>query len=179
VKGANRLDSLIHDALNYTKTVLQELSLEPVNLARLLHGLIDTYPNFHSENAEIQLGPDLPTVLGNEALLTQCFANLLGNAVKFVPHGQKPRIRVWAEKTQKHAVLSIRDNGIGISKEHQARLFGMFQKLDHSYEGTGIGLAIVRKAVERMRGEVGVESEAGAGSRFWVKLPLMPRSPEA
>jgi PAS domain S-box-containing protein len=77
-KGAARLDRLIQDALNYTKTVLQELPLEPVNLVSLLRGLVDTYPNLHPEHAQIQIASDLPTVLGNEALLVQCFANLLG-----------------------------------------------------------------------------------------------------
>jgi PAS domain S-box-containing protein len=173
-KGAARLDGLIQDALNYTKTVLQELPLEPVDLGSLLRGLVDTYPNLHPENAQIEIASDLPTVLGNEALLVQCFANLLGNAVKFVPRGQKPHIRVWADGSEAHCVISVRDNGIGIAKEHQTRLFGMFQKLDPSYEGTGIGLAIVRKVVERMHGEVGVESDFGSGSRFWVKLPLVP-----
>jgi signal transduction histidine kinase len=179
VKGAARLDRLIQDALNYTKTVLQELPLEPVDLASLLRGLVDTYPNLHPENAQIEIASDLPTVLANEALLVQCFANLLGNAVKFVARGQKPHIRVEAQRSQTHAIISVQDNGIGIAEEHQARLFGMFQKLDQSYEGTGIGLAIVRKVAERMNGEVGVESEFGSGSRFWVKLPLAPLSPNA
>jgi signal transduction histidine kinase len=96
----------------------------------------------------------------------------LGNAVKFVAPGVKPEVRVHAENGGKTTKIWVTDKGIGIPKNAQAKLFGMFQKLDAQYEGTGIGLAIVRKVVERMGGKVGVESVAGAGSKFWVELPL-------
>ena len=124
----------------------------------------------HPDNADIRLEGDLPVVLGNEALVTQCFSNLLANAVKFVAPGVKPRVRVRAEVREGTARIWVEDNGIGISKDAQGRLFGMFQRLVRGYEGTGIGLAIVRKVVQRMGGRVGVESEEGKGSRFWVEL---------
>jgi signal transduction histidine kinase len=225
VTGANRLDRLILDALNYTKAVLLQVPLEPIALAPLLRGLVETYPNLHPDKADIAIPAELPDVLGDGSLLTQCFSNLLGNAVKFVPPGARPRIRVWAEMAPPpvqeppkppagYQPLSARassspafpassgapprlqtnspqaevaapgsnggprpmvrvwveDNGIGIPLEMRERLFGMFQKLDNQYEGTGVGLAIVRKVVERMGGRVGVESEPGKGSRFWVEL---------
>jgi len=168
--GAARLDNLINDALNYTKAALQEFPAQPVDLGRLLRGLLDTYPNLHAANADIRLEGNLPVVLGNESLLTQCFSNLLGNAVKFVAPGVRPRVRVRSEFDNGAARIWIEDNGIGIPKHAQPRLFAMFQKLDNQYEGTGIGLAIVRKVVERMGGKVGVESEPDRGSRFWVEL---------
>jgi CheY-like chemotaxis protein len=111
-------------------------------------------------------------VLGNDALLTQCFSNLLGNAVKFVPSGVKAKVRVHAERRDGVVKIWVQDQGIGIPKNAQSKLFGMFQKLDSQYEGTGIGLAIVRKVIYRMGGKVGVESEPGAGSSFWVELPV-------
>ena len=150
----------------------QDIPLGPVDLSKLLRDLIDTYPNFHADKAEITLAGQLPVVSGNDSLLTQCFSNLLGNAVKFVAPGVKPEVRVWADVRDGTARIRITDKGIGIPKNSQARLFQMFQKLDAEYEGTGIGLAIVRKVVERMGGKVGVESEPGAGSSFWVELPL-------
>jgi len=165
VTAATRLDDLIQDALSYKRAVLQELPMEPVPLLELLRGLLETYPNFHGDKADIHIDGELPIVLGNTSLLTQCFSNLLGNAVKFVGGGVKPKIRVW-----------VQDNGIGIPKQAQSRLFGMFQKLDNRYEGTGVGLAIVRKVVERMGGSVGVDSDDGRGSRFWVDLPLPPKA---
>jgi PAS domain S-box-containing protein len=179
VIAAKRLDSLIQDALNYTKALLQEFPLQPVQLSGLVRGIIDTYPNLQPDKADIQIEGDLPAVLGNEALLTQCFSNLLGNAVKFVAPGIRPQVRVWSEVNDGVCRIWIRDNGIGIPEQAQPRLFGMFQKLDSQYEGTGIGLAIVRKVVERMGGKVGVESEPRNGSRFWVELRPSSANPRA
>jgi signal transduction histidine kinase len=98
---------------------------------------------------------------------------LLGNAVKFLPPDRKPVIRISSEDRGEQTRLWFEDNGIGIPKEAQQRIFEIFQRVhdDKSYPGTGIGLAIVRKAVQRMGGDVGVESEAGSGSRFWLQLP--------
>ena len=174
VTGAKRLDRLISDALNYSRAVLQDLPLEPVDVSKLIRGLLETYPNFHPDKAEVVIDGQLPMIFGNEALLTQCFSNLIGNAVKFVAPGVRPKIRIRSELKGPLARIWIEDNGIGIPKEAQPRLFGMFQKLDNQYEGTGIGLAIVRKVVERMGGQVGVESEAGNGSRFRVDLRKPP-----
>lgn len=168
--GANRLDKLITDALSYTKAVLLELPMQPVNLSTLIRGMLDTYPNFHPDKAYIEIEGELPAVMGNESLLTQCFSNLLSNAVKFVAPGVRPQVRIRASVSDGFARLSVMDNGVGIPPSAQRRLFGMFQKLDNIYEGTGIGLAIVRKVVERMGGKVGAESELGKGSCFWVEL---------
>ena len=175
--AANRLDKLIQDTLSYTRAVQEEMKLEPVNLQTLIRGLIDTYPNFQADKADIQIEDALPVVLGNEALLTQCFSNLLGNAVKFVASGVRPRIQIRSENLGPLVRVSIIDNGIGIAPEYQERIFRMFQRLSHDYEGTGIGLAIVRKVTERMGGTVGVESEPGKGSSFRLELRLAPTDP--
>lgn len=172
--ASSRLDKLIQDALNFSRAVPRDLPMEPVVLSRLLREIIETYPNLHPERAEIHIDGEVPTVVGNESLLTQCFSNLLGNAVKFVAPGTRPQVRVWAETADQTARVWIQDNGIGIPTQAQSRLFGMFQKLDSQYEGTGIGLAIVRKVVERMGGRVGAESNPGTGSRFWVELRVAP-----
>ena len=109
-------------------------------------------------------------MLGNEAGLTQCFSNLLGNAVKFVAPDVSSRVRVWAETHGNRVRLLFEDNGIGIEKEAQERIFGIFERLNTEYPGTGIGLAIVKKALEKMGGSVGIDSEPGKGSRFWIEL---------
>jgi signal transduction histidine kinase len=114
----------------------------------------------------------LPVVLGHPATLSQVLTNLLGNALKFVPADRTPALRVRAENDNGRIRVWVEDNGMGIAAEHQERIFRVFERL-HSgddYPGTGIGLAIVRKAVERMGGAVGVESTPGQGSRFWVEL---------
>lgn len=173
IKSSQRLDKLVTDALSYINAVLFELPMQPVELSPLLHGIIEMYPNLRPELADIHVEPELPTVMGNESLLTQCFANLLDNAVKFVEAGVRPVIHVYTQCGSGVCRVFVQDNGIGISAQAKPRLFGMFQKLDSKYEGTGIGLAIVRKVVERMGGKVGVESEPCRGSCFWVELPTV------
>jgi len=171
--SANRLDSLIQDVLNYSKIVRAELTLERVDLEPFIHGITESYPNLRAHDAEIRVEGPLPAVMANPAALTQVVSNLLGNAVKFVKPGVKPQVRVRAEKTGDRAVrLWFEDNGIGIRREVQERIFLMFQRLNPpgDYEGTGIGLTIVRKAVERMGGKVGVLSHPGQGSQFWIEL---------
>jgi signal transduction histidine kinase len=165
-----------------------------VDLSVLVPSLIEIYPNLHPKHADITIENTLPTVLGEESLLTQCFSNLLGNAVKFVAEGVRPRILIRSEAAPapegnvhitpalpgntpslyqsngRFVRIVVEDNGIGIPLNAQSRLFGMFERLTSGYEGTGIGLAIVRKVAERMGGRVGAESEPGKGSRFWVDL---------
>jgi len=168
--SAARLDILIQDAFDYTQVAGAPLKLQRVDTERLLTGMVSSYPQFQQPKAEIHLAADLPVVLGNEALLTQCFSNLLSNALKFTRPGVKPVVNIRAEPRDATVRFWIEDNGIGIPKEAQGRIFAMFQRAHSGYEGTGIGLAIVRKAIERMGGKVGVLSEPGQGSRFWVEL---------
>ncbi|HYG36917.1 MAG TPA: ATP-binding protein, partial [Clostridia bacterium] len=194
-EAAERLDNLIQDALNYSRVLQERLPITPVDLSRLLRGMIESYPNLQPSAADITMIAPLPVVLGNEAALTQCFSNLLDNAVKFVAPGVRPRVRIWAEMLeprpgsrpeepqQQFIRIWIQDNGIGIAPQHQTHIFEIFHRLNKQYEGTGIGLAIVRKAVERMSGRVGLESEVGEGSRFWLELRpatlLLPAKPAA
>ena len=170
--AANRLDHLIQHSLRYTKFAQEDITLEPVNLSTLVRGIIETYPDLQADKADVRIEGELPVVIGSEALLTHCFGNLLGNAVKFVAPGVRPQVRVQPEVKDGMARIWIRDNGIGIPQHAHRRLFKMFQRLNEDYEGTGIGLAIVRKVAERMNGNVGVESDAGRGSNFWVELPM-------
>jgi PAS domain S-box-containing protein len=170
--ASSRLDMLITDVLNYGRIARGEMGLEAVDVEKLTRDIIETYPQLQDSGAAILVQSRIPPVIGNPAALTQCISNLLSNAVKFVPRGQSPQVRVWAEKKAERVRLWVEDNGLGISPEGQKRIFHMFQRLNPAkeFDGTGIGLTIVRKAVERMGGSVGVESELGAGSRFWIEL---------
>jgi PAS domain S-box-containing protein len=170
--SADRMDQLIVDALDYGKAMRDELSLTPVDPEILLRGMIDSYPAFQMPAADVRLEGRLPRVLANQAGLTQCFSNLLNNAVKFIAPGVTPRVRIRAENHGATVRLSFEDNGIGIPLDQQEKIFGMFQRLSRDYEGTGIGLALVRKVIERMGGRVGVQSEPGKGSRFWLDLKM-------
>ena len=170
--GAQRLDALITDVLNYSRIARGDMPLGTVDVEKLAREIIDSYGHLRDSGATFLVQSPIPPVLGNTAALTQCISNLLSNAVKFVTPGTNPQVRVWAEKKSDYVRLWIEDNGIGISEEGQRRIFNMFQRLNPAsdFAGTGIGLTIVRKAVERMGGQIGVESKAGAGSRFWVEL---------
>lgn len=174
IDAAQRMDSLITDSLNYAKAVQTELTLEPIDPGALLRGIVESYPQFHFLVAEIQLEETFAPVLANPAGLTQCISNLLGNAVKFVEPGKVPRVRVWSEVRGEMVRLWFEDNGIGIQPEHQERVFVMFQRLSKNFEGTGVGLALVKKVVEKMRGKVGLDSRPGEGSRFWLDLGRVP-----
>jgi PAS domain S-box-containing protein len=170
--AAGRMDDLIQEMLTYTRLPHSEIKMEPIDLDSLVRQIINTYPQLQEHNVEINIEGVLPKVLGAEASLAQCVSNLLVNAVKFVAPRTKPVVKVRAEIIAPDVRLWVEDNGIGIAPGDQARIFKMFEQVDHAgvYEGNGMGLAIVRKAVERMGGKFGVESEIGRGSRFWIQL---------
>jgi signal transduction histidine kinase len=172
--SAGRMDRLITDALQFSKAGRREMRLEPTDATALLHDIIRSYPSMQPPRAVIGLEGKIPAVLGNEAGLTQCFSNLLGNAVKFVQPGKVPEVRVYAETRGPFVRLWFEDNGIGIPKQAQGKLFQMFQRATTEFEGTGVGLALVKKVAERMGGKTGVESEPGKGSRFWLDLRPAP-----
>jgi len=169
--NATRLDKMILDVLTFSRIARAELKLEKVNVDRLVRQIIEHYPGMQPPSAELKVEP-LEDVLGHEPSLAQALSNLLNNAVKFIPPNVKPKVHVWSERNNGHVRLWVQDNGIGINPEYQHRLFGMFERVhpDLNYEGTGVGLAIVRKAVERMGGKVGIESDGRCGSKFWVEL---------
>ena len=171
-RSANRLDSLIQDVLAYSRVAKGEIGLHPVDLEALIEDILSTRPEFQAPQARIVVEKPLHRVFGHEAYLTQCLTNLLGNAVKFVPAGVVPDVRVRSERLDGKVRLLFEDNGVGIDPSHHERIFQIFGQVypEKKYGGTGIGLAIVRKAVQRMNGEVGVESGLDKGSRFWLIL---------
>lgn len=170
--SAERLDALIQDVLQYSRVARAPLELKPIDLEKIVSQVIGDYPALQPPGAIVQVKKPLLPVLGHEAFLTQCISNLLSNAVKFVAPGVKPKVLVYTKAYGNEVRLWVEDNGIGIPQENQKQIFGIFQRLHgHTvYPGTGIGLAIVQKAVERMGGRVGVESTVGKGSRFWLQL---------
>ncbi|MBA4135994.1 MAG: hypothetical protein C0518_01605 [Opitutus sp.] len=172
-RAAARLDRLISDLLAYSRVSKTRVELVPVNLGRLVGDIFREHDEFQLPRADVRIEGTLGTVVGNEAYLTQSVTNLLGNAVKFVEPGKTPIVRVWSERVGPNLRLHVRDNGIGIAPEHHARIFDIFERLHRhgTYEGTGVGLAIVRRAVHRMNGQVGVASMPGEGTTFWIELP--------
>jgi PAS domain S-box-containing protein len=167
-----RLDKLILDLLSYTRVSRHGTPLEAIDLDQAIRDYVQREPHLNPPLADVRIEGTLPKVLACEPALSQVISNLLGNAAKFVPAGKIPEIRVWTEERGNQVRLWIEDNGIGIPPKDRERIFQMFVQLNQAeaYEGTGVGLAIVAKAAQTMRGSVGVESKDGAGSRFWVDL---------
>jgi|GEM_PF-1429215 len=172
ITAAERMDGLIQDVLSYSRLSRTDIPLKPVQLRPLILSIVETYPQFHEHLGCIEVSETLPAVVANEAALTQVISNLLGNAIKFSRDGVALEIRIWAERDGERAKLFVSDNGIGIAPAQFERIFGVFQQIGAIRGGTGIGLAIVKKAVERMNGRVGVLSQPGQGSTFWFTLPL-------
>jgi light-regulated signal transduction histidine kinase (bacteriophytochrome) len=170
--SAARLDRLIQDVLNYTRVLRDPVRMIRVDVDKLVREMIQSYPDWQPPRVDIQIEGTLPPVLGHEGFLTQCVSNLLDNAIKFVAPGVQPRIRIWGEPRDTQVRLNFQDNGLGIAEEDYQRIFRMFERIHpaEEYEGTGIGLTIVRKAAERMGGNVDFESEPGRGSTFWLQL---------
>jgi PAS domain S-box-containing protein len=170
--SADRMDRLIRDVLSFSRVARSDLKLEPVDTHKLVLDILETYSNLRTYKDCIRIDGTLPKVLGNEAGLTQCFSNLIGNAVKFVAPGKRPSIHIWAELNGETARIFVEDKGIGIPEIAHARMFQLFQRANIDYDGTGIGLAIVKKSVERMGGAVGFKSQPEEGSTFWLELKL-------
>lgn len=174
--AAERLEKLVEDILAFSRLPRERLTLLPVDLGHVVSSILEETPAFRAPQACIVISGTLPVVMGHEPSLRQVFFNLLGNAVKFVPKGRTPVVNVRAEVAGAEATLWVEDNGIGLRPEDHARIFRVFERVTHpeGYSGTGVGLAIVRRTVERLGGSAGVESTLGAGSKFWIKLGVAP-----
>lgn len=171
-RASHRMDRLTQDVLAYTRISRGELTLEPVDLESMLRGVIEQYPSLIASSDLIHLRLPLGAVLGHGPSLIQCFSNLLENALKFVREGETPHVEIYSETRGDRMRVTVADRGMGIDPAQQQRIFGMFERAAaHKHvAGTGIGLAIVKKAAERMGGSVGVESVPGQGARFWLEL---------
>jgi len=170
-KAAGRLDILIRDLLTYSKVSKEHQAIVPVNLDRLVHDILTQYPTFQDPALKFEVQRPLAAVLGHESGLTQVISNILTNAVKFISPDRPPRIKVWTESREFTVRLWIEDNGIGIDPVNHSRIFKMFEQIEgKKYEGTGIGLAIAKKAVESMQGTIGLESSLGNGTKMWIEL---------
>ena len=173
IAAARRMDVLIQDLLAYSRVSRTEVRLGSVALERVIQDVLqELEAEIREKNAQVLVEEPLPLVQAHYTILCQVLSNLLSNAVKFVAEGVRPRVRMWAEERGEWIRLWVEDNGIGIPPEYYERIFRIFERLHgiETYPGTGVGLAIVKKGVERMGGRVGVESEVGQGSRFWIEL---------
>ncbi len=173
VEGGNRMQALILDLLKFSRVETAAKPLEPTDVAAVVAGVVRTMEASLGEaGATVTVG-DLPVVMADAAQLEQVFTNLLGNAIKYRRPDVPSAIRVMGRSAGSMVEFSIEDNGIGIETEYFDRIFVIFQRLHtkEAYPGTGIGLAVVKKIVERHGGTVRVESVPGEGSTFFFTLP--------
>jgi PAS domain S-box-containing protein len=172
--GATRMEMLVRDLLSYTRVTTIERPAEPADGGEALAAALANLAGAISEtNARITADP-LPSPHVHSTHLQQLFQNLIGNAIKYRSPDRPPVVHLTAERQRDGWVFAVRDNGIGIAPEYQETIFGIFKRLHTSdkYSGTGIGLAICQRIVERYHGRIWVESEIGQGSTFRFILPI-------
>ena len=177
-EAARRMDLLIQDLLAYSRLSRGDLRPEPLPLADVMQETLRALEaDLQARAAVIDVVEPLGRVMAHRETLRSVITNLVSNAIKFMPAGVQPRVRVRSEPRGAAERLWVEDNGIGIDPRYHASIFRVFERLHgvEAYPGTGIGLAIVRRGTERMGGRAGLESAPGAGARFWIELPAVRR----
>ena len=179
VDGATRMRNLVSDLLDYSRVETQGRSLEPTDAGDACSEAIDILQSAIEDNDAKITVQQLPTIQADRAQLVRLFQNLIGNAIKY-RGDNSPNIRIGVEEQDHDWVFSICDNGIGMEHQYHERIFVMFQRLHarDEYSGTGIGLAICKRIVDRLWGRIWVESEPGVGSTFFISVPKLSDSPE-
>jgi len=181
VQAGDQMAALIADLLEYSRLGRRAAQAVPIDLEliidEVLGGLSETV---RQNQAQIVLPESYPLVMGDRTPLIQIFSNLFDNALKYRRPDLPPKIELLWREDSDYAMIQVSDNGIGIPEEHREQIFILFQRLNSGDDipGTGIGLALVRKALQLLDGEVEVDSAEGGGTTFIVKLPLAERSGE-
>jgi signal transduction histidine kinase len=174
IASGQQSEKLISDLLAYSRLSFERLELMPVELNAVVDQAREqVQADLTESQAHVTVEEPLPTVRGNVTALVQVVANLLSNAVKFVPDDRKPEVRIWSEEREGNVRLWVEDNGVGVPVGQEERIFRVFERLVESGNrpGTGIGLAIVRRGLQRVGGECGVEHLPDGGSGFWIEIP--------
>jgi len=172
VGGANRMQALINDLLSYSRVGREVVAGKPVNTQIALDQALANLKTAIEERSALVSSGQLPTVWADHGMLVRLFQNLIGNALKFCK-AERPIVRIQTEPRGGDWVFSVADNGIGIDAQYKDRIFMIFQRLhkQSEYPGTGIGLAVCKRIVERNGGRIWLESEPGKGTTFFFTLP--------
>ena len=171
--GVPRMEELIRDLLTYSRTVQrEELPVGTADLSASFHETVTVLQNRIEESGATITAPPLPTVRGDTKQMAHVFQNLLSNALKYRQPDTVPQIEMAAERDDAQWIVSVRDNGIGFEPQYAERIFGLFKRLHKDeYPGTGIGLAICQRIIERSGGRLWAEGRPGQGATFFFALP--------
>jgi len=174
VDGAKRMHSLLNDLTTYLRVSTDGSPFEPADCSEALNRALQELTLAIEENQARITHKNLPTVMADARQPVQLFQNLIGNSIKFRKEGTRPEIDVRAARSNDMWQFSVQDNGIGIEPQYFERIFGIFQRLHlrEAYQGTGIGLAVCKRIVERHGGRIWAESERGQGSTFHFTIPI-------
>ena len=170
IGGADKLNLLIKEVLNYSRVGRAEMEYTTIEMQSIINDLKnESVVAFNTQNLEFEMG-STPSVQGDKTMITQVFANLINNAIKYSSRSNPPRVKVEGHETNSEVVYSIKDNGIGIDLNYYNRIFDLFRRMDNvrGYEGTGVGLAIVKRIIEKHNARIWVESELGVGTVFYI-----------
>jgi light-regulated signal transduction histidine kinase (bacteriophytochrome) len=172
--AATRMELLVRDLLAYTQVTRLDAKLEETDANQALAETLANLGGAIAESAAAVTSDRLPVLRAHGTHLRQLFQNLIGNAIKYRSEDRTPNVHIGAERQDGYWVFTVRDNGIGIQPEFKEQIFGLFSRLHNAdrYAGTGIGLAICQRIVERYHGRIWVESEPGRGSEFRFTLPV-------
>ncbi len=172
VDASKRMQILINDLLDYSRVTTKGKEFKPTDIEEIFKNVITNLHAAISANKAKITHDELPVVNADSGQLLQLFQNLIGNAIKFKKENESPEIHISARKEENEYVFSVQDNGIGIEEEYLKRIFTIFQRLHtrEEYGGTGIGLAVAKKIVERHGGCIWIESEYGKGSTFYFTI---------
>ena len=179
VEAAKRMQQMILDLLEYSRVSMNNAEFKEVDTAEALDEALFNLKGTIEHNDAVITYNDLPTVTADKSQLVKIFQNLISNAIKFKKENQQPKIHISAGKDpQKNQyVFSIQDNGIGMDPKYVERIFTLFQRLHtrDEYQGTGIGLSVAKRIIERHGGRIWVDSELGKGSTFYFTIPVNPK----
>jgi len=171
--GINRMNQLIDDLLAYSRLERRAVTRKPVYLKQMVQNIASEWLNDPNNRAKISFNVDCQYVMADSESLTQALRNLIDNAIKFTRDVPEPSIEIGGAENDDHCVMWVRDNGIGFDMQYADRIFEIFQRLNRveEYPGTGIGLAMVRKAIERVGGRTWTDSAPGRGATFFIEIP--------
>lgn len=176
LRNAERMQQLIKDVFKYTRLSREPITPQAINMADLLHqireDLLDAY---RDAKPDLEIG-ETPTIYGDTTMISQVFANLMGNAVKYSSKREKPKIQILGRAENNAVTYTIIDNGIGMDPSHTSKLFHLFYRTPDAkqFEGTGLGLAIVKRIIDKHHGELWFETEKNQGTRFYIRLKNQP-----